>query len=380
MSVRPLVNPSRRSILQAASLFAAVSVFGGRVPAAVETAGIREHVGWLNEVQTPPETAAAQPAGSSALADLLRDDRGRVIASRAAWESRRAQLLSEWREFLGLDGLPRPKQLPLEVLETDRDADVLRKRIRYEVEPGWVTEAYWIEPLRMERPCPAAVVFHSTVEHSILQPAGLADDVEQAFGLKLAQKGFVTLSPRNYLWPKNHGISAEQEAQRFLASHPQAKGMAKMLADALLAVDLLLQSPHVDRARIAAVGHSLGAKEVLYLAAFDPRISTTVSSEGGIGTRFSNWNAPWYLGDSILKDDFRREHHELLATIAPRPFLLIGGDSADGDRSWPYIDRAMPVYRLYQDQAAIGLYNHRKGHSIPPECESRIYEWITTYT
>ena len=50
------------------------------------------------------------------------------------------------------------------------------------------------------------------------------------------------------------------------------------------------------RQRMGAVGHSLGAKETLYLAAFDERVKATVSSEGGIGTKFSNWDAAWYLG------------------------------------------------------------------------------------
>ena len=68
--------------------------------------------------------------------------------------------------------------------------------------------------------------------------------------------------------------------------------MAKMLLDAVVAVDLLAAMEGVNADRIGTVGHSLGAKEVLYLAAFDERIKVTVSSEGGIGTRFSNWDAP----------------------------------------------------------------------------------------
>jgi hypothetical protein len=38
--------------------------------------------------------------------------------------------------------------------------------------------------------------------------------------------------------------------------------------------------------RVFAIGHSLGAKEVLYLAGFDERIRAAVSSEGGIGQLF----------------------------------------------------------------------------------------------
>ncbi len=43
------------------------------------------------------------------------------------------------------------------------------------------------------------------------------------------------------------------------------------------------------------------------------------SSEGGIGTTFSNWDAPWYLGSEFKKVAGQHEQHELLALIAPRP-------------------------------------------------------------
>jgi pimeloyl-ACP methyl ester carboxylesterase len=119
---------------------------------------------------------------------------------------------------------------------------------------------------------------------------------------------------------------------------------------------------------LGAVGHSLGGKEGLYLAAFDERIKATVSSEGGIGTKFSNWNAPWYLGPAIDEPGFSHEHHELLALAAPRPFLLIGGQSADGDQSWPFIAASLGVYELYGKPPRIRQFNHRQGHAITAGC------------
>jgi hypothetical protein len=155
--------------------------------------------------------------------------------------------------------------------------------------------------------------------------------------------------------------------------------MAKMLYDALIAVDILAAHPEVDHTRLGAIGHSLGAKEALYIAAFDDRIQATVSSEGGIGAKFSNWEAPWYLGPSIKEATFTHEHHELLAMVAPRPFLLLGGNSADGDRGWPFIAAALPVYELYSKPARLGQFVHGKGHAVPPEAEHRIDDWLMTY-
>ena len=68
-----------------------------------------------------------------------------------------------------------------------------------------------------------------------------------------------------------------------------------------------------------------------------------------------------------------------MALVAPRAFLLIGGNAADGARSWPFIEAVLPVYRFYGEPCRVGLYNHGRGHSIPPLAEQRVYEWLTTY-
>ena len=57
--------------------------------------------------------------------------------------------------------------------------------------------------------------------------------------------------------------------------------------------------------------------------------------------------------------------HELLALVAIPPFLLVGGDSADGTASWPWPQAALPVYRLYGEPPRLGLLNHKRGHTVP---------------
>ncbi len=296
----------------------------------------------------------------------------------AAWQQRRTVLARWWSQFLG--AAPQAQAAPpYRILDEERVGNVVRQLISYNSTPGWPTEAYLLRPRDLSGRVPGIVVFHSTVAHSILQPAGVEGRPEKAFGWKLAQQGCVTLCPRNFLWPETTRISADDRAARFLQQSPGVKGMAKMLQDAMVAVDLLASQPDVDAQRIGAVGHSLGAKEALYLAAFDTRVRATVSSEGGIGTTFSNWDAPWYLGTAIRKAAATHEHHELLAFVAPRPFLLVGGESADGDRSWPFVEAALPIYRLFTPRPRFGLFNHRAGHAVPPLAERRILEWFQTY-
>jgi hypothetical protein len=150
--------------------------------------------------------------------------------------------------------------------------------------------------------------------------------------------------------------------------------MAKMLFDAQRAVDVLFSLAEVDPSRIGCLGHSLGAKEALYLGAFDDRVRVIVSNEGGIGINMSNWDDAWYLGRDIAS--FGHKHHEVLSLAAPKPFLLIGGDSADGEHSRPFIHAVRPVYRLYDKPWNIELRNHGQGHSAVPITETWTYGWI----
>jgi dienelactone hydrolase len=333
-------------------------------------------VPWLGEIQTPPREL---PTNAPQLSDLLVTAAGQPITTLDGWKKRREELRRVWLEFLG----PMPaerKQVPkLEVIEEDKLDGVVRQLVRYEVEPGLATEAYLCKPAKLAGKAPGVVAFHSTVDYSIRQPAGVEGVPEKAFGPQFARQGRVVFCPRNYLWPQTKGISAKGEAARYVARVPGSKGMAKMLYDGLVAVDILASLPEVDAARLGVVGHSLGAKEALYQAAFDDRIKVAVSSEGGIGTKFSNWNDLWYLGPTIKDAAFAREHHELLALAAPRAFLLIGGDSADGDRGWPFIAAALPVYKLYGGTPHLGQFNHRQGHAVPPQALERIEKWFATY-
>lgn len=362
---------SRRSFLTTSAL--ALSAAYGSMHVQLRAADLA----WLAEVQTPPKEL---PPTAPKLAPLLVDRNGQPITTLNAWQARRQELRDEWLALLGSEHLKRLPAPQLEVLEEDRVEGVTRQRVRYEVEPDIFTEGYLLRPTAPpEKPRPGVAVFHSTVNDSILQPAGVKGEPNKAFGLHLAKAGYVTFSPRNYLWPVNDRLEAKQEAEKFLERMPKCKGMAKMLYDGQVALDILAAQSDVDPERLGAVGHSLGAKEVLYLAALDDRVKVTVSSEGGVGVSFSNWHDIWYLGPAVKEPSFKRDQHELVALCAPRAFLLIGGDSADGAQSWPYIEAALNVYKLHGGTPKLGLFNHRQGHSMPDVAVTRLVEWCQAW-
>lgn len=340
-----------------------------------------DDVSWLAEVQNAP--ANPPRAGLGKLVPLLVDDNGQAITTREGWERQRTKIRDEWRKFLGPMPEPRPA-VKLEVLQAELVDGIQRTLVRYEGEPGLLVEGYLLKPLANNNqtlPRPGIVALHQTTNASIDEVAGVSGPESMQIGLKLAKRGFVVFCPRCFLWQsvKDYNDAVAKHRER----HPNSLGMAKMLYDAVRGVDVLVSLPGVDTKRIGAVGHSLGAKEALYLAAFDERIKAAVASEGGTGFRSTNWDAPWYLGPAIRDETFSLNHHQLLALIAPRPFLILGGESgggaADGDRSWPLLEAALPVWRLYGEPTRVGLLNHRQGHSISPESFERIAEWLETY-
>ena len=329
---------------------------------------------WLTDLQRPP---ARIPANATRPAPLLIDGMHRPIRTAEAWNDRCAELRHEWTAFLGAILAP-PGAPKVEVVATETVGDVERSLIRYEAEPGLPIEAYLLRPKgpAPDGKRPGAVVFHSTDDTTIRQPAGLSGNGDKAIGLHLARRGYVAICPKNFLWeygkPKDLGLAVKWLKER----HPKVTGMAKMLFDAIRAVDVLAAQPDVNTEKLVSIGHSLGAKEVLYLSAFDTRIKATVSSEGGIGLGYSNWEAPWYLGDAVKRPGFPMDHGQILAMSAPRAFLLIGGDSADGDWSWPYIEGVMPVWKLMDAGDRVGLLNHKQGHAYPEQARTLAYRWL----
>jgi dienelactone hydrolase len=337
-------------------------------------------VQWLKSVTTPVQIDVPKDLGR--LDPILVIPSGEILSHLTEWKTYRKNLRQRWLEFLGPMPEPRP-QLSLEILTDEVRESVRRQLVQYQGEPGMQVQGYLLRPELSpdSGKLPGIVALHQTTNSSIDEIAGVSGRDAMHLGFKLAKRGFIVFCPRCFLWQDVSSLNEAVEQHR--RRHPQSLGMAKMLYDAMRATDVLLSVPDIDPDRIGTIGHSLGAKEVLYLTAFDERIHVGVASEGGLGFRSTNWDAPWYLGEAIRDPQFALNHHQLLALIAPRPFLILGGESgpgaADGDRSWPLITAALPAWKLYGGPTRLGLLNHHEGHSVSPKSFDAMAEWLETY-
>ena len=120
-----------------------------------------------------------------------------------------------------------------------------------------------------------------------------------AFAYTAAQHGYIAVAVRWF--GESYGESYSEAVANLALRHPGSTGLGKWVADARRVVDFVSTLPDADASRIGIMGHSLGGKMALYAAAFEPRIAAVVSSELGIGLKFSNYDDYWYLGDKLAK-------------------------------------------------------------------------------
>jgi hypothetical protein len=326
---------------------------------------------WSDLTQKPYENLQVPDLGLKPL--LLAAD-GKKIRSKEEWEEQRQLLRATWLERLG-EPPAKPKSLSIQVESRENQLDHIRQLVSFAGEGDDRIRAYLLLPkgLKDTEKRPAVVVFHPTTKETLREPVGLGTRQEMALALQLVRRGYITLSPECFIMK---GEGAQSQAKALGQRRPGWTGLGKMTFDASRCVDFLETLPQVDRTRIACIGHSLGAKEVLYAMAFEPRYQVGVFNEGGIGLRMSNWIDPWYLTEAMKQHIPAMEHHQLMALIAPRPFLVLGGDSADGDASWSFVKEAREVYTLLGARDRIGLYNHKGGHSFPEPARRLAYQWL----
>jgi pimeloyl-ACP methyl ester carboxylesterase len=162
-------------------------------------------------------------------------------------------------------------------------------------------------------------------------------------------------------------------------------------------IEYLRSLPQVDGKRIGFIGFSWGAKAAVYVAAFNPDVKVTVAVDPHIAINGgTNWYARGYLdwlhkfddirtpdypvpelrgtvlsllNPDVARPGFEHDHHELLALVAPRAFLLIGGSQSEdggGDsddlQSWGYVNRAKEVYTLLGIPERLQFCSTSQGH------------------
>lgn len=302
------------------------------------------------------------------------------IDSVAQWKVRRKAIKEKWLKLIGsmdLEPLPPNAWLIEEVKHQNYNA----KMMGLQTEPdSWEKILVMMPAAAMTKPRPVVIVPFYDVDTSAARDLSgneyLGPTVDP-YAYCAVQKGYIAVAIRWY--GESYGEAENETVANLKLRHPNVTGVGKWVWDAHRLVDYLYTLPEVDRKHIGIIGHSLGGKMALHAPAFDERITAVVSNELGIGLKFSNYEDYWYFGDFINHVPPGTDQHELIALIAPRPFLLIGGDMYDTAKSWYYINAARAVYKLYGKPENVGYFNHHTGHRPTPDAIWRMNEWLAHF-
>ena len=156
--------------------------------------------------------------------------------------------------------------------------------------------------------------------------------------------------------------------------------------NAMRMVDWLSKREEADINRLAVTGISGGGVMTQYLSALDDRVKVAVASCSTytIGNQISKNLINGQCDCTFYQNIYGIDFPEVLALIAPRPFLVLGGRKDDifppeGFRE--AYQQVKKVYDLFDNnfQTRLKLVESNEGHTDPPHFLEETRKWICTW-
>lgn len=311
---------------------------------------------------------------------------GRDVQTVEEWQSRRQELRTEWMQLLG----PWPPLITnpnVKILSEQKRDDVRQLQVRFNWAPDRPTTGWLLLPPG-DGPHPAVLTVYYEPDTAVGDGRPNRD-----FAWQLAKRGFVTLSI---------GTTETTEAKTYSMYYPdiddaQLQPLSMLACAAANSWHVLASRPEVDANRIGIVGHSYGGKWALFAGALFDRFAAVAVSDPGIvfdDHPSVNYWEPWYLGwhaqpwrkrgvptadnparglyPKLLKQG--RDLHELHSLIAPRPFLVSGGE-VDPPERWQALNHTVRLNELLGHEHRVGMHN-RPHHAPNAESNAVIYAFF----
>lgn len=320
---------------------------------------------------------------------VWRDDQGELREIRGAddWQRRRRDILTSMQVVMGR--LPQDAELePLqvEVLQSEAFPDYERQRIFYRVDRDGGATAHLYLPKRPEiatgQRRPAVVALHPTSPLGKGVVAGEGPRPNRGYAAELAQRGYIVLAPD---YP-SFGDLADYNFH----TDAYVSGTMRGIVNHRRGVDLLAARPDVDPDRLAAIGHSLGGHNAIFLGAFDERIKGVVSSCGWdpfhfyYGGRLAGWASDRYMPRirelyGLEPDRMPFDFPEVIAAIAPRGFFSSSPlhdnnfDAAGVMHVEPEIRR---VFQLLGAESNLVIAYPDADHDFPEDLRREAFEFL----
>ncbi|MBI1324210.1 prolyl oligopeptidase family serine peptidase [bacterium] len=317
---------------------------------------------------------------------VVRDAAGNEspVKSPADWAVRRAHIVSNFEKVAGkLPGGERRVTLDVKVDATTDEGSYLRHHINYAVEPGDRATAWLLVPkdIKPGEKRAGIVAIHQTTKIGKDEPANVGGLSNLHYGAELARRGHVVICPDYHRF-------GERMVDPYKTGWESAT--MKGIWDHMRAVDVLQSRPEVDGSKIAAIGHSLGGHNSIFLAVFDPRVKSVVSSCGYnafphyMKGNIAGWSHEGYMPK--LKSEFGLDLKkvpfdwpELVAALAPRGLYTCaptGDDNFDVAGVKACETAARPVYEIFGASGNLVFSHPDAKHDFPQEQREEAYRFI----
>lgn len=312
------------------------------------------------------------------------------------WPRIRERILARVMVNWGESPVPlAPANTAFEELERSKKNGLTHIRFRYQVVDDIWNEAVCVLPPTFEKTkkYKAILTVHGTNgkagKDGVL---GTTEVKNRSYGIELAQRGYVTLSPDQFGYGSTlHNTTEAELYKAFYRKYPGWSVRGIRMLFLIRALDVLDQLPYVETGNYGSMGNSLGGASVLFHAAIDYRIKAAVPSTG-ISPAWSNVYRLLSKGkidepikwEKIAKDGVPGfDVHEIIALCAPRAVLGLEpfNDYANPD-AWASMEAvysASHVYRLLGTPEHLSLLVHGDGHDTVADVRAFAYKWLDRF-
>jgi len=281
--------------------------------------------------------------------------------------------------------------IEIEILAEKSLEGYIEKKIRYCTAPDEAICAYLLFPQPLRKKNPAMIVFHQTTKDGKEEAVGHSGRASIHFGPELARRGYVVLAPDSICAGERIDAAGPFDTREFYCNYPTLSAMGKMIQDGRRAIDVLQSLAQVDSDRIGAIGHSLGAEEALFVAAFDERIQAAAASCGwapfAAEANPDRWARDyWFSYIPRLRIDFRAgrlpawDFDDVIRLIAPRGYFNYqtrhdeifpqGGAAHDMTLS------TQPLWSLFGAKENLRSLLEDGPHDMSDSAKVEIYPWL----
>jgi dienelactone hydrolase len=305
------------------------------------------------------------------------------LASRAAWEAKRAQYLEEYLYMLGLS--PRPEKTPLHatVTRTLERGDYAVEMLHYQSRPGLYVTGNLYRPATVKAGERLPAVFYVCGHSSRGRDGNKV--AYQSHGIWFARHGYVCLIVDTLQLGEIAGYHHGTYNLKRWWWHARGYTPAGVEAwNGIRGLDYLVSRPDVDAERLAVTGISGGGAATFWIAAADERVKVAVPVSG-----MADLEA--YVPDRVinghcdcmfLTNSFRWPWTRIAGLIAPRPLLFVNSDQ---DAIFPMpanervINRLERLYSLFGAGDRVDAVVSVGGHAYRQDIRQAAYRFINTH-